>query len=134
MQLNQAKEVLESADLVLLDIKSYDPEIYRRVTSVSLQPTLDFANYLAKINKPTWIRFVLVPNLTDPDHNVQGLAEFVAGLKNVEKVEVLPFHKMGEYKWEQLGYDYQLKDTQTPSPELIAKVSEIFKRNGLNVQ
>lgn len=81
VQLNQAKEVLESADLVLLDIKSYDPEIYRRVTSVSLQPTLDFANYLAKINKPTWIRFVLVPNLTDPDHNVQGLAEFVAGLK-----------------------------------------------------
>ncbi|WP_330205242.1 pyruvate formate-lyase-activating protein [Cyanobacterium sp. Dongsha4] len=134
VQLNQAKEVLESADLVLLDIKSYDPEIYRRVTSVSLQPTLDFANYLAEIDKPTWIRFVLVPNLTDPDHNVQGLAEFVAGLKNVEKVEVLPFHKMGEYKWEQLGYDYQLKNTQPPSPELIAKVSEIFKRNGLNVQ
>lgn len=134
VQLNHAKPVIDHADLVLLDIKSYDPEVYRRVTNVSLQPTLDFARYLAQINKPTWIRFVLVPNLTDPDHNVQGLAQFIATLKNVEKVEVLPFHKMGEYKWEQLGYDYQLKDIEAPSPELIDKVTKIFHDNGLMVQ
>lgn len=134
VQLNHAKPVLDEVDLVLLDIKSYDPEVYRTVTSVSLQPTLDFARYLAQINKPTWIRFVLVPNLTDSEDNVKGLAKFVASLKNVEKVEVLPFHKMGEYKWEQLGYDYQLKDVEPPSPELIAKVTQIFKDNGLNVQ
>ena len=90
---------LEYTDLVLLDIKSYDPEIYQGVTGVSLKPTLNFARYLQEINKSAWIRFVLVPGLTDPVDNVQGLAKFVASLNNVEKVEVLPFHKMGEYKW-----------------------------------
>lgn len=132
--LDAAKPVLEYTDLVLLDIKSYDPEIYRKVTSVSLEPTLKFACYLHKINKPAWIRFVLVPGLTDPVANVEGLAKFIATLDNVELVEVLPFHQMGEYKWEQLGYDYQLKDTQPPSPELIERTVNIFKHHGLKVQ
>ena len=132
--LETAKPVLEHTDLVLLDIKSFNPEIYKQVTSVSLEPTLIFARYLAQINKPTWIRFVLVPNLTDPVDNVRGLAEFVATLGNVERVEVLPFHKMGEYKWEQLGLNYQLKDTQSPTPELIEQVTNIFKTQGLQVQ
>ncbi|MBL1209712.1 MAG: pyruvate formate lyase-activating protein, partial [Geminocystis sp. GBBB08] len=114
VNLNSAKPVLEYTDLVLLDIKSFEPNIYHKLTSVSLEPTLIFARYLAQINKPTWIRFVLVPNLTDFDHNIHGLAQFIAPFKNVEKVEILPFHKMGEYKWESLGYDYQLKDTQPP--------------------
>lgn len=134
VNLNSAKPVLEYTDLVLLDIKSFDETIYHKLTSVSLEPTLIFARYLAQINKPTWIRFVLVPNLTDPDDNVYGLAEFISHFKNVEKVEVLPFHKMGEYKWETLGYDYQLKETQPPSPELITKVTNIFKSYGLTVQ
>ena len=131
VQLETAKPVLEYVDLVLLDIKSFKPEIYRQVTSVSLEPTLNFARYLSEINKPTWIRFVLVPNLTDPVENVRGLAKFVSSLNNVEKVEILPFHKMGEYKWEQLGYDYQLKDTPPASPELVAKTKEIFNRYGI---
>lgn len=134
VQLETAKSVLDYVDLVLLDIKSFDPNIYRTVTSVSLEPTLKFAEYLSEINKPAWIRFVLVPNLTDPEHNVKGLAEFVAKLNNVELVEVLPFHQMGEYKWQQLGFEYQLKDTQPPSPELVAKVKDIFQQKGLKVQ
>ena len=134
VNINIAKPVLEYVNLVLLDIKSYDPEIYKRVTGVSLEPTLNFARYLNQIKKPTWIRFVLVPNLTEPIHNVEGLAQFIANFDNVEKVEVLPFHKMGEYKWEKLGYDYQLKSTQPPSPELIKKVVNIFKSYGLKVQ
>jgi pyruvate formate lyase activating enzyme len=121
-------------DLVLLDIKSFDPEIYVKVTNVSLEPTLRFAKYLSEINKPTWIRFVLVPNLTDSLHNVEGLAKFVSTLDNVEKVEVLPFHQMGEYKWEQLGYDYKLKNTPPPSPELVQQVMDIFRSQGLTVQ
>jgi len=133
VNLDTAKPVLEHTDLVLLDIKSFDPKIYQQVTSVSIEPTLNFAKYLAQINKPTWIRFVLVPNLTDPEDNVIGLAQFVASLKNVERVEVLPFHKMGEYKWEQLGFDYQLKNTQPPTPELMEKVINIFKSYGLDV-
>lgn len=128
-----AKSVLEHVDLVLLDIKSFDPEIYRTVTHVSLQPTLEFAQYLADIGKPTWIRFVLVPELTDAPHNVEGLAGFVAQLPNVEKVEVLPFHQMGAYKWEQLGYQYALEDTAPPSAELVEATVERFRQRGLVV-
>lgn len=131
--LEAAKPVVAHADLVLLDIKSYDPNLYQQVTSVSLEPTLTFARYLADIHKPTWIRFVLVPGLTDPESNVTGLANFVATLPNVERVEVLPFHKMGEYKWEQLGLPYALHDTQPPTPEQIAAVKQIFADRHLTV-
>lgn len=128
-----ALPVLESTDLVLLDIKSYDPEIYRKVTSVSLEPTLRFARYLATIRKPTWIRFVLVPGLTDLEANVEGLAEFVATLSNVERVEVLPFHKMGEYKWRELGLPYSLWDTPPPTAAQVQHVIGTFRDRGLNV-
>ncbi|MFN3927542.1 MAG: pyruvate formate-lyase-activating protein [Pseudanabaenaceae cyanobacterium] len=126
-----AEPVLAHTDLVLLDIKSYDPDIYRRVTSVSLEPTLNLARHLNDIGKPMWIRFVLVPGLTDPTHNVEGLADFVATLKHVHCVEILPFHKMGEYKWERLGLPYLLKDTPEPSPELVADTKAIFRKRGL---
>ncbi|MGQ9837543.1 MAG: pyruvate formate-lyase-activating protein [Cyanobacteriota bacterium] len=131
VQLEVAIPVLEHTDLVLLDIKSFLPDLYRKVTSVPLEPTLIFARHLAKIHKPTWIRFVLVPGLTDPEENVKGLAQFVATLSNVERVEVLPFHKMGEYKWEQLGLPYLLKDVPPPSPEQVAKAVQIFRDQGL---
>ncbi len=132
--LQVAKSVLEYVDLVLLDIKSFDPLTYVKVTSVSIEPTLALATYLSEINKPTWIRFVLVPQLTDAPHNIEGLAKFVSNLKNVEKVEILPFHKMGEYKWEKLGFDYQLKDTPIPTPEAIQQAVDIFSSYGLKVQ
>ncbi|NET16131.1 MAG: radical SAM protein, partial [Okeania sp. SIO1H6] len=134
VHLNVAKSVLEYTDLVLLDIKSFDPKIYQKVTNVSLEPTLNFARYLNEIHKPTWIRFVLVPDLTDPIDNVTGLAEFIEPFDNVERVEVLPFHKMGEYKWQQLGYDYQLKTTEPPSDELLERTINIFKSHNLIVQ
>jgi pyruvate formate lyase activating enzyme len=128
-----ATTVLEFTDLVLLDIKSFDPRLYEKVTHVSLQPTLALARYLDTIHKPTWIRFVLVPGLTDELHNVEGLAQFVATLSNVERVEVLPFHKMGEYKWQTLGYDYQLADTPLPTPAQIQNVTQIFQQARCNV-
>lgn len=130
--LQLAKPVLEFTDLVLLDIKSFDAATYHQVTSVDLEPTLNLARYLSEIHKLVWLRFVLVPGLTDDRQNVEKLADFVAGLKNIEKVEVLPFHKMGEYKWQQLGYDYQLKDTQPPTPESIQQTLDIFRSRGLN--
>lgn len=128
-----AKPVLRNTDLVLLDIKSYHPDLFRKVTSVSIEPTLNFARDLAQIHQPTWIRFVLVPGLTDVEDNVVSLAEFVGGLGNVEKVEVLPFHKMGEYKWQQLGLPYTLGDTQPPTPSLVESVIQIFRDYGLTV-
>lgn len=132
--LEDAKSVLDVTDLVLLDIKSFDPKIYRKVTSVSLEPTLKLARHLQAIGKRTWIRFVLVPGLTDREDNVEGLAQFVATLDNVEVVEVLPFHQMGAYKWEQLGLEYALKNTPPASPELVARTIAIFERHGVNVR
>ena len=126
-----AQPVLDHTDLVLLDIKSFDPQIYQRVTHVSLEPTLAMARHLSRIHKPTWIRFVLVPGLTDAPHNIEGLADFVATLDNVERVEVLPFHKMGEYKWEQLGLNYLLKDTPEPEESLISQTKATFRARGL---
>jgi len=128
-----ALPALAHTDLVLLDIKSYLPETYRQVTSVALEPTLRFAEYLAEIGKPTWIRFVLVPGLTDAEANVRGLAHFVAGLKNVERLEVLPFHKMGEYKWRALGLPYSLHEVMPPTPEQIERVVSLFRQEGIPV-
>lgn len=129
--LETAKPVLDRADLVLLDIKSFNPEIYKTVTSVELEPTLRIARYLNEIGKPTWIRFVMVPGLTDIPDNVIGLADFIAPLKNVEKVEVLPFHKMGEYKWKQLGFNYTLSAVEPPTLEQIQAVLDIFSSRGI---
>ena len=126
-------ELLADIDLVLLDIKSFEPETYRRVCGVDLQPTLDFAQRLERLGRKMWIRFVLVPGLTDAPANVEGLADFVASLKMVERVEVAPFHKLGEFKWKELRMPYQLDKTEAPTPAAIARVHDIFKSRGLTV-
>ena len=125
--------MLADIDLVLLDIKSFNPDIYRRVTGVELQPTLEFARRLDQMGKKMWIRFVLVPGLTDDPANVDGLADFVASLKMVERVEVAPFHKMGEFKWQELGLPYELADTQPPTREEVQQVHQVFWSRGLTV-
>lgn len=133
IDLEIAKPVLEYVDLVLLDIKSFNPHTYFHITNVPLQPTLDFAKYLQRIHQPTWIRFVLVPNISDDWQNMQGLAEFIAQLDNVEKVEILPFHKMGEYKWENLSVKYKLKDTQPPTHTQVQNAIALFRQYNLRV-
>jgi pyruvate formate lyase activating enzyme len=125
--------LLDATDLVLLDIKSFDPFAFRKITGSRLQMTLDFARKLSARNKPTWIRFVLVPGLTDDFDSLEKMADFIKGLGCVERVEVLPFHKMGEPKWDSLGLKYTLKDTQPPSPELIDQAHQIFASRGLVV-
>jgi len=125
--------MLADIDLVLLDIKSFNPDIYRRVTGVELQPTLDFARRLDQMGKKMWIRFVLVPGLTDDPANVDGLADFVALLKMVERVEVAPFHKMGEFKWQELGLPYELSETEPPTREAVEQVHQVFWSRGLTV-
>lgn len=125
--------LLTDTDLVLLDIKAFAPDTYRRVTGVALQPTLDFASRLAALGRTMWVRYVLVPGLTDAPAEIEGLAEFVAGLGTVERVEVLPFHKMGEWKWEQLGAAYQLKETQPPTAEVLQRTRAAFEGRGLMV-
>jgi pyruvate formate lyase activating enzyme len=121
---------LSCLDLVLLDIKSSDPDTYRRVTGRDLAPTLRFAERLAEIGKPVWVRFTLVPGLTDDPANVDGLAKFAASLPNVEWVEVQPFHQLGAFKWKAMGLEYKHQDTQPPTPELISRVLEQFRAAG----
>ena len=122
---------LEKIDLVLLDIKSWDPERHLRLTGKEVEPTLDFARRLAGHKKPIWLRYVLVPGLTDSEGDIAKLAEFAAGLGNVERVDVLPFHQMGRFKWKRLKLDYQLDSVQPPTPELIARVCHQFLSVGL---
>ena len=124
---------LNYIDLVLLDIKSGLPETYKRVTGRPLQPTLDFATRLSTLGKKMWVRFVLVPDLTDAPENVEAIAAFVATLDGVDRMEILPFHQMGKSKWEATGEPYLLDDTQPPSKELIARVKAQFESHGLNV-
>ena len=128
---DKIKEVLELTDLVLLDIKHIDPVKYKSLTSVELKPTLDFMDYLSKINKPVWVRYVLVPGYTDDEKDLRAWAKYVSNFKNVERVDILPFHQMASYKWEGLGRTYELQDTPAPSKEEIEKAEEIFKYFGL---
>jgi pyruvate formate lyase activating enzyme len=124
---------LNFIDLFLLDIKSGIPETYKRVTGRPLQPTLDFANRLSRIGKTMWIRFVLVPGLTDAPENVEAIAEFVATLDGVARMEILPFHQLGRAKWEATGEPYLLENTLPPSHELVARVKGQFEAHGLKV-
>lgn len=130
---DKVKEVLEYVDLVLLDIKCIDPDEYFELTKVPLENTLKFAKYLDEIGKPTWIRHVLVPGITDRDDYLEKTADFVATLKNVEKVEILPFHKMGEFKWKERGMDYQLDKVETPTRERVENAKNIFKSRGIKI-
>lgn len=123
-------DYLRDVDLVLLDIKSGDPDTYRRVTGAELAPTLRFAERLAAMGKSVWVRFVLVPGLTDHPENIATVGRFVAPMANVEWVEVLPFHQMGAYKWKSLGLDYHLADTPVPTEAQVRTAIEIFRAAG----
>ena len=127
-------DYLKNVDLVLLDIKSWDPETYRRVTKQDVAPTLRFAERLAAMGKPVWVRYVLVPGLTDEPANVEGVAKFVAPMKNVEWVEVLPFHQLGSFKWKALGLKYELEDTPAAPAELVQRVLGQFRDAGCNAR
>ncbi|MET7695714.1 pyruvate formate-lyase-activating protein [Streptomyces sp. NPDC005483] len=124
-------ELLADTDLVLLDIKSFDIRTYRRLTGGELGPTLNFATRLDRLGVRMWIRYVLVPGWTDHADAVEGLARFVAGLDSVDRVDVLPFHKLGAAKYEALGLPFPLSDTPAPAPESVERVREQFRAQGL---
>ena len=124
---------LMDIDLNLLDIKSGDPAIYEKVTHQPLQPTLDYAQRLSALGRPMWVRFVLVPGLTDDFDNVEKLADIVAGLKSVQRVEILRFHQMGSDKWHKLKLEYPLEKCEAPTPELTERVRGQFRSRGLTV-
>jgi pyruvate formate lyase activating enzyme len=121
---------LSCLDLVLLDIKSGDPQTYRAATERDLAPTLRFAEKLASIGKPVWVRFTLVPGLTDDPENVDKIANFVGPMKNVEWVEVQPFHQLGAFKWKAMNLPYKHANTPPPDPALVSRVIEQFRAAG----
>jgi pyruvate formate lyase activating enzyme len=124
-------EDLEAVSLVLLDLKTWDSEKHQRLTGMDNAPVLAFARRLAERRRPVWLRFVLVPGLTDDAQDVGQIASFTAGLGNVERVDVLPFHQMGRYKWKELGMHYTLQDVEPPAPEQVERACAQFRSAGL---
>jgi pyruvate formate lyase activating enzyme len=124
-------EELEQIDLVLLDIKSWDPARHRYLTGKEIGPTLEFARRLAQRRRKIWLRFVLVPGLTADESDVKQIAAFAVGLGNVERVDVLPFHQMGRFKWKKLNINYTLDEVQPPDRELIERTCQQFRAVGL---
>lgn len=125
-------EELEKIDLVLLGIKTWGQEKHRHLTGKGIDPTLEFARRLAARKRPIWVRFVLVPGLTDDAQDLTQMAQFMASLGNVERVEVLPFHQLGRFKWKSLGLDYTLDDVRPPHQDLIESTLTSFRAEGLN--
>ena len=128
---NADDALLEDVDLVLLDVKAGDEATYRRVTGRSLEPTLEFGRRLAGLGIETWIRFVLVPDLTDDPATVARVADYAASLASVSRVEVLPFHQLGTAKWAELGLDYALAGNRTPTATEVEDVRAVFRSRGL---
>jgi pyruvate formate lyase activating enzyme len=119
-------------DLVLLDIKTWDSERHRHLTGMDVAPTLEFARRLAAQKRPISLRFVLVPHLTDDPEDIAKIARFCASLGTVARVDVLPFHQMGRYKWKKLELDYGLENVEPPPQEQVERTIAIFKAEGLN--
>jgi pyruvate formate lyase activating enzyme len=122
---------LETVDLVMLDLKTWDRERHIALVGTDNAPCHAFARRLAQLRKTVWVRYVLVPGLTDDPDDVARTAAFTASLGNVTRVDVLPFHQMGRSKWERLGLEYKLKDTQPPSVDDVERTIGLFRRVGL---
>jgi pyruvate formate lyase activating enzyme len=128
-----SEDFLDLVDLFLLDIKAGDEELYHLVTSAELAPTLRFARRLSDRGNRMWVRYVLVPGLTDAADDVEKVARFTSTLAHVERVEVLPFHQLGAGKWADLQLSYQLADVPPAAPELVRRVEDQFRAHGLTV-
>ena len=120
------ERLMQSTDLVLLDIKHIDSERHQWLTGHPNERIIDCARYMDEIGQPIWIRQVLVPGITDDEEQLTRLRAFIDTLHNVKKVEVLPYHTLGTFKWEQLGVEYTLKDVPTPTSEQIKMAERIL--------
>ncbi len=123
------RELMKYTDLVMLDIKHIDDEQHKILTGCTNQNILDMARYLSDTKKPVWIRHVLVPERSDYDEYLIKLDEFIQSLENVERVEVLPYHTLGAYKWDELGYEYELKGIEQPSVERVENANKLLHTN-----
>ncbi|MFE8699498.1 pyruvate formate-lyase-activating protein [Cytobacillus sp. FJAT-54145] len=123
---NNLEELLKYTDLVLLDLKHIDRKKHINLTGMANDHILEFAHFLSDHHVPIWVRHVLVPSITDDEEDLRKLGDFIGTLSNVEKVEVLPYHKLGVYKWEALGLTYPLKDIEPPSDEIVEMAQRLL--------
>lgn len=124
-------EELGKIDVMLLDLKTWDPVRHLQLTGKDNGPTVEFARRLSRLRRPIWLRFVLVPGLTDNEKDIDQMAKFATELESLERVEVLPFHQMGRYKWKELGINYTLEGFQPPTHELVQRTCDQFRAVGL---
>lgn len=120
------EELMKYTDLLLVDIKHIDDEKHKEITGWSNKGILEMTDYLSQINKPIWIRHVLVPGLTDNDEDLKRLDAYIKTLKNVERVEVLPYHTLGTFKWKELGIPYKLEGVSAPTKERIENANALL--------
>lgn len=114
------EEILRYTDLVILDIKHYTEDGYRKVTGREAEESLRFLDTVQKMNVSLWIRHVVVPGLTDGDEHLKGLRDYIKSLKNVERVELLPYHVLGVHKYKALGMNYPLEGVEPMNPEVLS--------------
>lgn len=120
------QQLMEVTDLILLDLKVFDEEKHLALTGKSNRNILDLARYLSDIGMPVWIRHVLVPGINDSDEDLKKLDTFLQTLHNIQRVEILPYHTLGAYKWKELGYTYTLNEVQPPAQELVEHAKELL--------
>ena len=126
-------EEVRNIDLVILDMKAFTRAQHERVTGgMHNEDVLEFCNRLSALRRPMWLRYVLVPGLTDIPEEMEAVAAFGSTLGVVERVEILPFHQMGKYKWERLNLDYKLQNTDPPTRDSVASAVAIFRAAGLD--
>ena len=118
----------------MLDLKELNDKVHQNLIGVPNKRTLEFAKYLQKRNQRTWIRYVVVPGYTDNDHDVHLLGQFIEGMTNIEKVELLPYHRLGAHKWKTLGFDYELEDVLPPTKESLEHIKTILEGYGHTVK
>lgn len=131
--LNISAPVIDAADMLLLDVKAIDDDMSKIVTGFSNNLPLQTLEYTRKTKKPVWIRHVLLPGYSMTKIQLERLADHLMLFDNIEKVELLPFHKMGEFKWRELGMKYELFETPEPTVEEIHEATDIFKSRGLPI-
>lgn len=127
-------ELMKYTDLLLMDLKHIDPQEHKKLTGYDNAQILDMFRYLSDTGKPIWIRHVLVPGITDNDEYLYRTRDFIQSLHNVKKIEVLPYHSMGEYKWEELGIPYTLHGVKPPSGERVRNAEEILRGGTGHIQ
>lgn len=128
------RQAVDAADMLLLDMKAADEALFRRITGRSMDNTLEILEHCEDTGKRVWIRHVLVPGLTLEETQLHALGRLLRRYGCIERVELLPFHKMGEYKWEALGAPYTLSETQPPPAEAVDRAREILRGYGLDAR